>query len=64
MMERTCWTCKHLLKDRGLACKAYPDGISIMIADGQHWHDHLFGDEVEKVFYDPITEEENKHAKP
>ena len=62
-MDISCLTCQHLLieksdKVKKLLCKAYPKGIPIQIISGDHWHDHLFGDEKAKVFYDPITEEE------
>ena len=36
-------------------CKAYPEGVSIEILSGQHWHEHLFGDEAEPVTFEPIV---------
>jgi len=62
IMERNCWTCKNLLSKMGgpppVFCKAYPygDGISIDILSGQYRHNHLFGDEREKVFYEQEKE--------
>jgi len=56
MMERTCWSCKHLLSKVGVLppvfCKAFPtgSGIPFEILSGTRWHDHLFGDET--VFYE------------
>ena len=58
--EKTCWNCKHLLSAVGalppVLCKAYPkdEGVSIEVLSGQHWHEHLFGDEAEPVFFEPM----------
>ena len=58
-MEWICLTCKHYTPEHGLTCVAFPDGIPIEVASGQLWHDHLFGDEKEPVFYEPKEETTN-----
>jgi len=57
-----CWTCKHLFSALfGLPpifCRAYPDGdgIPFSVISGKFSHNHLFGDEKEKVFYEQEKE--------
>ena len=55
-MPVDCTMCKHYFKpERGKlspACPAFPDGVPFIIISGEMWHDHLFGTEVEKVFFE------------
>jgi len=56
--DDNCWKCRNLLSKIGspppVFCRAYPrrDGIPDEILFGAIRHDHLLGDETDKVIFE------------
>jgi len=52
---KSCNSCKHLKRDKGYYCAAFPNGIPFMFLSGHIEHDTVRQGQTGKIIWEQIT---------